>query len=530
MSTADAGPSGPDLRLGFPIDRIPEGGMVAGLVDGEPVLLAKRGAVIHAVGGTCTHYSGPLAEGLIDGDTVHCPLHHACFDLRTGAALRGPALAPLPCYRVERRLDRVFVLGPATSEARTGNSAPGRAPAPARIVIAGAGAAGAAAGFALRRAGYAGQITMIGAEAAAPYDRPNLSKAYLAGNAPADWLPLQPAAAYEAAGIRLTLGVAIAQIDPNARTVSLEDGRVFPFDALLLAPGAQPIRPSMPGVDGPRVFTIRSLADADALLASTATAQNAVVIGAGFLGLEAAASLRARGLGVQVVSPDARPLEKVLGPGLAARIQRLHESHGVVLHLQRSAVEIQASSVLLDSGEQLPADLVVVATGVRPNTALAVRAGLAISRGIQVDRYLETSRSGIFAAGDAVRWPAPRTGELIGCAHWSLAMRMGAAAAGNMLGDRTPFEASPFFWSEHYDEEVKCTGVTEQTGRIEVLTGLPDNQWEQRHWQGDRLVAVATINRDHASLVAELDLERQFATPAARAALGNITGARRSTP
>lgn len=526
MSTNDAGAGGADFRLGFPIDRIPEGGMVAGQVDGTPVLLARRGAVIHAVGAACTHYSGPLAEGVLQGDTIHCPLHHACFDLRTGQVTRGPAIAPLPCYQVERRLDQVFVVGAATTAeprraARRGDAGHG----PARIVVAGAGAAGTAAAFALRRAGYQGQLTLIGAEPAAPYDRPNLSKSYLTGDAPAEWLPLQPAAAYDAAGIRLLLGTPISRIDPAERSVSLVDGRAFPFDALLLAPGAEPVRPPIPGMDDERVHMLRSLGDSDGLIRAAASAKTAVVVGTGFLGLEIAASLRARGLEVSVAGPDTLPLAKILGNALAERVRQLHLAHGVRFHLGRSVTEIATAGVRLDDGTLLPADLVAVATGVRPRTALAERAGLTLDRGIVVDRYLQTSRPGLFAAGDAVRWPAPVTGEPIGCGHWSLAMRMGEAAALNMLGAHTPFEASPFFWSEHYDLQIRCTGITEFTERIEVVPGLMGSQWEQRHWRGDQVVAVTTVERDHASLVAELELERRYATAPARAAVGRTSGA-----
>lgn len=513
----------PDFRLPTPLDRIPEGGMLSGQVDGAPVLLLRRGALCFAVGGTCPHYGAPLSEGLLSGDTLHCPHHHACFDVRTGRPQRGPALTPLPRYRVERHLDTVCVVGEPLAEvtARPPYIAEGR-PAPARIVIVGTGAGGVAAAFALRSAGYAGQLTLIGDESVAPYDRPTLSKGYLAGTASGDWLPLQPDTAYVEREIRLMLGTPVTRIDTATGAVWLADGRTFPFDRLLIAPGAVAVRPELPGLDQSRVITLRRLADVDRLRDLTAAAGHAVVIGAGFLGLEAAASLRARGLAVDVVTPDAVPLQKVLGAELGRRVQRLHEEHGVRMHLGRSVTEIGQREVMLDDRIMLPADLVVVATGVRPDTRLAERAGLALDRGIRVDRYLETSHPGIFAAGDAVRWPDPRSGEYAGCGHWSLAMRMGETAACNMLGALSAFDAVPFFWSEHYDLRINCSGSTDRYDRIEVRGGLPNDQWEQRYWCGDRLVAVATINRDHASLEAELALERQLA-PAHAARLGGVT-------
>jgi apoptosis-inducing factor 3 len=525
MSSAEAGPVGPDLKRGIPVNQITDGGMLAGQVDGEPVLLVRRGAVFYAIGGSCSHYSGTLADGLLVGDTVRCPLHHACFDLRTGEAVHGPAISALPCYDVKRHLELVMVTGlkpPGDAPRQHAALADGRAPT--RIVIVGAGAAGTAAAFALRRAGHAGELTLIGDERAAPYDRPNLSKSYLSGSAAEEWLPLQPPAAYDTAGIRLVLGTAVSRIDPADRTVSLEDGRAFPFDALLIATGANPIRPPIPGMDRPRVRTLRSRADSEALIELATTAHQAVVVGAGFLGLEAAASLSARGLSVQVVSPDAVPLAGPLGSELGAYVQRLHEAHGVRLRLRHSVTTIGEQSVQLEDGTELPAELVVVATGVRPSTVLAARTGLALAKGIQVDQYLETSHRGIFAAGDAVSWPDPRTGELTGCGHWSLAMRMGEVAASNMLGAGVPFVEQPFFWSEHYDLRINCTGNTEKWDRIEVLPGLPSDQWEQRFWRDGVLVGVATINRDHESLEAELALERQLASAPARTGPNAIPG------
>ncbi len=520
MPDSNAAPRVQDFRQPTPIDRIPEGGMLAGQVDGAPVLLIRRGALFFAVGATCPHYGAPLAEGLLSGDTLHCPHHHACFDVRTGRPQRGPALTSLPRFRVERHLDTVSVTGAALAEATSEAPcvAEGRRP-PGRIVVVGTGAGGVGAAFALRAAGYQGQLTLIGSETFAPYDRPTLSKGYLAGTASADRLPLQPEEAYTRREIRRILGTAATRIDTAASAVWLADGRAFPFDRLLLAPGAVPVRPPIPGMDQPRVRTLRSRADVDGLREVATTARHAVVIGAGFLGLEAAASLRARDLTVDVVAPDATPLQKVLGPELGRRVQQLHEGHGVRLHLGRAVSAIGDQNVALDDGTALRADVVIVATGVRPDTRLAERTGLALDRGIRVDRYLETSRAGIFAAGDAVRWPDPRSGEYAGCGHWTLAMRMGETAARNMLGALSAFEAVPFFWSEHYDLRINCSGSTDHYDRIQIRAGLPPDQWEQRYFHGDRLVAVATINRDHASLEAELAIERQLA-PAHAARLG----------
>jgi apoptosis-inducing factor 3 len=502
----DTGPRGPDLRVGVPEAQIPDGGMLEGHFDDEPVILVRRGARFYAVGATCTHYSGPLSEGLVVGDTVRCPWHHACFDLRTGRALGGPALAPVPCYQVERRLDQVVVTGHLRQEPEPPTDI--RPAHPASIVIVGAGAAGIGAALTLRAEGYTGRLTLVDADASAPYDRPNLSKDYLAGSAPEEWLPLRPHEELIDADIDLVLGVPVLRIDPQERTVLLADGRAFPYGALLLATGAEPVRLDLPGMDGPNVETLRSLADSRRLIAKATGARRAVILGAGFLGLEVAASFRKRGLEVHVAAPDQRPLEKVLGRDLGLRIQRLHEEHGVAFHLGHVAAAIGAGAVTLDDGSDIGADLVVVAAGARPRVALASRAGLVLARGIQVDQYLETSIRGIFAAGDVARWPEPRTGRIIGVEHWAFAMRQGQAAARNMLGAHQPFLTVPFFWSQHYDVQINYVGHADQYDRLEIVPGLPPDQWEQHYLVGDTVVAVATIGRDRESLEAEATIER----------------------
>jgi apoptosis-inducing factor 3 len=272
----------PDFSQGIPVADLVEGGMILGRVAGEAVVLARNGGALFAIGAECTHYHGPLAEGVLVADTVRCPWHHACFSLRTGEALRAPALDPVACWRVEQQNGKIFVrekLEPAARPAR----APTRAP-PQSIVIIGGGAAGNAAAEVLRREGYAGPVTILSADEAGPYDRPNLSKDYLAGNAPEEWIPLRSADFYRAQGIELQLGARVAAIDPGDREVRLTGGRRYPYGALLLATGAEPVRLTIPGSDLPQVHYLRSLADSRALIAKAMTSRRAVVIGASFIG------------------------------------------------------------------------------------------------------------------------------------------------------------------------------------------------------------------------------------------------------
>jgi NADPH-dependent 2,4-dienoyl-CoA reductase/sulfur reductase-like enzyme/nitrite reductase/ring-hydroxylating ferredoxin subunit len=511
----DKGPelAGPDLTQGVALAQIEEGGMLLGHAGGEPVLVVRRGEELFAIGAQCTHYGGPLAEGLLVGDTVRCPWHHACFSLRTGEPLRAPALDPVARWQVEQREGKGFVGVKLERAARPPRE--DRAGAPRSVVIVGGGAAGNAAAEMLRREGYAGRITLLSADESVPSDRPNLSKAYLAGTAPEEYAFLRTPDFYRQHDVDLQLGARVARIDTVSREVQLEDGSRHDYDALLLATGAEPVRLETPGSDLPHVRYLRTFADSRALVERALAARRAVVIGASFIGLEVAASLRARGVEVDVVGPDAIPMEKVLGPAAGTFLRGLHERHGVTFHLGTTAASIDESSVTLKSGERVPADLVVVGIGVRPAIALAERAGLALDRGVKVDAHLETSIPGIFAAGDIARWPDPHTGDSLRIEHWVVAERQGQTAARNILGGRERFEAVPFFWTEHYDFTLSYVGHAERWDEA-ALEGRLDAETQDctiTYRRGGRTLAVATVHRDLAGLRAESELESTEAPP-----------------
>ncbi|HYM18374.1 MAG TPA: FAD-dependent oxidoreductase, partial [Micropepsaceae bacterium] len=393
---ADNEKPAPDLTIGVDAGALKDGGMLLGKAGEDDVLLVRRGARLHAVSAHCTHYHGPLADGLVVGHTIRCPWHHACFDLSTGDAVRAPALSPLDCWKVEQHDGKIFVrekLSPQRPE-----FAP-RGAQPDKIVIVGGGGAGFAAAEMLRRVGFERSITILSDDDAAPVDRPNLSKDYLAGNAPEDWVPLRPDSFYADNGIDLKLKAKVVKLDPRAREVGLADGSSIAYDRLLLATGAEPVRLPLPGADLPHVHTLRSLKDCRAIIKGAGEAKRAVVMGASFIGLEVAAALRARGLEVHVVAPEKRPMERILGPQMGDLIRAIHEEHGVIFHLEDTASEIGPNSIKLKSGSSLAAELVVVGVGVKPRIELAEKSGLAIEKGIKVNAQLETSAPGIFAAG-----------------------------------------------------------------------------------------------------------------------------------
>jgi NADPH-dependent 2,4-dienoyl-CoA reductase/sulfur reductase-like enzyme/nitrite reductase/ring-hydroxylating ferredoxin subunit len=481
--------------------------MLLGHVDKDPVLLARRGDEIFAIDATCSHYGGPLAQGLMVGDTVRCPWHHACFSLRTGQTLRAPALSPLACWSVEQRADMVFVRQRKKAPEPKGNLGAATAGSPGKIVIVGGGASGFAAVEKLRREQWQGGIVMLSDDDAPPVDRPNLSKDYLAGSAPEDWIPLRPDSYYAENNIELRRAASVVDIDVRAQQIALATGDRIPYDRLLLATGAEPVRLAILGADLPHVRILRSLADCRAIIKLATTAPQAVVLGASFIGLEVAAALRARKIEVHVVAPEKRPMERVLGPQMGDFVRALHEEYGVIFHLEDTASAIEGNKIILKGGKTLAADIVVAGIGVRPRTQLAEKAGIALDRGVLVDSYLKTNAPGIFAAGDIARWPDPHCGDNIRVEHWVVAERQGQTAAINMLGGREPFTAVPFFWSQHYDVPINYVGHAEKWDDLTIEGDIAAKDCLLSYKRQGRVLAVASIGRDADSLRAELAME-----------------------
>ncbi len=376
------------------------------------------------------------------------------------------------------------------------------------MVIIGGGAAGFAAAEVMRRDGYGGEITMLSSDDAPPVDRPNLSKDYLAGSAPEEWVPLRPDEFYADSKIDLRLSTSVEAINAKAKQVVLAGGKTLPYDRLLLATGAEPVKLPIPGSDQPHVHTLRSLADSRAIIADAKNVKRAIVIGASFIGLEVAASLRAREIEVHVVAPEQRPMERILGPDMGDFVRALHEEHGVIFHLGDTVVAIDGHRAALKSGGTLEAELVVVGVGVRPRLALAEQAGLKVDRGVVVNAQLETSMPGIYAAGDIARWSDPHSGGNIRVEHWVVAERQGQTAARNMMGLPEAFDAVPFFWSQHYDVPINYVGHAERWDEIAIDGDIKGRDCLLRYKSGGRVLAVASIYRDVDNLKAELAMER----------------------
>ncbi|MGH8128165.1 MAG: FAD-dependent oxidoreductase [Gammaproteobacteria bacterium] len=505
MSKTNA-PAGPNFTAGVPVSDLDEGEPLLGHVGEDGVILVRRGEDVHAVSAKCTHYGGPLAKGLVVGDTVRCPYHHACFSLRNGEVLNAPGMAPLPCWEVERAGDTVRVARkkPATER---GAWQANQHDLPEKIVIVGAGAAGNTAAEALRWHGYTGAITLLDAGPDLPPDRPNLSKDYLAGDAPEEWVPLRGEGDYKKRDIELLRNARVKSIDTKQHHVHLDDGTELAYDKLLLATGADPVKLPIPGADAKHVHTLRSTGDSRAIIAAIeAGAKRAVVIGASFIGLEVAASLIKRKLEVHVVAPEDIPLARVFGERLGRFIRELHESKGVHFHLGHGVKGIDTDIVELDDGSRLAADLIVIGVGVRPAIALAKDAGLEVDNGVVVDAYLRTSDPDIYAAGDIAAWPDDATGERLRVEHWAVAEQQGRVAARNLLGAGETYHQVPFFWSQHYDVSINYVGHATHWDRIEE-DGDPDkHDCAFSYYLNDKHLAVASIFRDRYSLEVEAEM------------------------
>jgi len=486
--------TGPDLEAGVAEADVREGVPLLGHARGEAIVIVRDQGRVHAVGATCTHYGGPLAEGIVAGGGIRCPWHHACFDLATGTA-HGPALAAIACYDVALEGGKLRV-------GAKREPLPAPILTPASVVIVGAGAAGVACAEALRAEGHAGMITLVAGEGTDPVDRPNLSKDYLAGNAPEEWVYLRTTDQLAERAIDLVQDPATA-IDPAEKTVTLRSGRELSYDALLLATGAEAIRLPLPGADLPHVHTLRSLSDSKAI-AQQASAGPVVVIGASFIGLEAAASLRARDADVTVVGPESVPLARVLGETVGAFVKQVHEGKGVRFELGRKPTAITPDGVVLDDGRTLPAKLVVMGVGVRPRLDLASAAGLPVDKGVLVDAQLRAA-PGVWAAGDIARFPW--YGDLVRIEHWQVAVRHGQAVARSMLG-RTSGTDVPFFWSQHHDVTLGYVGHAEAFDHAEIHGDLEARDAHVVYRQGATIKAVVTIGRDTLALEVEAAMER----------------------
>jgi len=498
---------GPDFTQGIASADLAPGAMLRGTVGEAPVVLVRSEAGLRAFSAKCTHLGAMLDTGILAGGEIRCPWHHARFSADTGEAVAAPAFAPLDCYRVEERDGRITV--GARSEAKAPHAAP---TAPEQIVILGTGAAGFACAFELAKRGAGGSVTLIGEEADAPYDRTACSKQYLAGKKERGGVAFKETDFLTDNGVTLRTGARVEAIDPMGQTIQLTGGETLAFDALVIATGAAPQRLGTPGFDRSNVHVLRSLGDADAIIAAAGEGKRALIVGASFIGLEAAASLRGRGVEVDVVAPGEIPMRKVLGEEVGRMIRALHEENGVRFHAGKVRSYDGARAVLED-GTDLPADFVVLGLGVSPRVALAAEAGLELASpedggGILVDGRLETSYPGIFAAGDVASLRRASGEGRQRIEHWVHAERQGQHVARVLLGQGERFEEVPFFWSAHYGTSLRYVGHADGVATAEMDGSAEARDFALRIRDDTGGEAVVTCKRDKVSLQTEAEWER----------------------
>ena len=502
--------------------------------DTELVLVRARGHV-HAYPAHCPHAGGPLAEGLLNGDRLMCPWHHACFSAHTGDLLEPPAQDALVRFDVVTQGDDLYVNLPDDfPESRVPDMTPPD-PADERVfAILGAGAAGSAAAEALRQAGFAGRVLLISEDAAPPYDRTVLSKEYL--GEPSD-PALRGKNFYDANGLELHLNRTVLRVDPAEQALTFADGEALRYDALLLATGSKPVPLDVPGTRLGGVFYLRTLSDAERLAESAGDGGRAVVVGGSFIGLECAASLRKKGLDVTVVMPGERPFAKPLGPEVGEMFRAFHEEQSVTFVTGTKVAAFGGDerivSVTLENGQTLPADLVVVGTGVQPALPELVGVALEEDGGVSVDGTLKLrgEHGPVYAVGDLAHFPDPHSGsssgESVRVEHWRVALQHGRAAARALLGETEPFSGVPFFWTKQYGVSFRYIGHAPGWDECVIDGDLGERTFLAYYLKENRVVAVFGVGRDPELCAAEEALRLAVTPTAAEVRGGPVAWAAR---
>ncbi|RJP81044.1 MAG: pyridine nucleotide-disulfide oxidoreductase [Candidatus Zixiibacteriota bacterium] len=489
-----------ELRLAH-VDDLSDGEMKIFSQDGVEVLLVRIDGRYHALGPHCTHYGAPLDQGVLHGERIVCPWHAAQFSAVTGGLVEPPGLNVLPRYEVEIRGGEVIVKVPERIQAGVIPSLgrPDYQQDDRTFAILGAGAAGYSAAQAMREAGYQGRIVLVTREEHAPYDRPTLSKSYLAGDMEPEGLPLRQDSFYADYGIELMLGREAVGVSPAHKEILFAAGQPLAFDKLLIATGGLPRTLNLPGAALDHLFVLRSRVDSDNIIRA-AQGTRVAVVGASFIAMEAAAALTKRGLQVTVIAPEAVPFERVFGRDIGGLLQRQHEERGVTFRLSSTVARFEGANrveaVGLEDGSRVEADLVILGIGVRPATDfLADSFNLQPDGSLEVDEHFRV-RGEIYAAGDIATCPDPRTGEMIRIEHWRTAEQQGRHAGFHMAGIEVPYEAVPFFWTSQAGLSLRYLGHA--PGWEEVIThgDLDSRRFLAWYVREGRIAAVAGSKRD----------------------------------
>ncbi len=471
------------------------------------ILLSRINDTYYAIGGCCTHYDAPLSEGLLVGDHVVCPWHHAVFNAVSGLSEEPPALEDVPHYevyvedsmvkiKIPKRKDESLTKRPNKFD--TGQDA-------RTFIIIGAGAAGDSAAATLRHNGFPGKIIMITKEDSIPYDRTSLNKGFLRGISDEGSLPLRSRDFYAQHSIGLMEKNEVTGIDKESRLVLLDNGESYAYDRLLIATGGRPNNLDVPGSGLDNIFTMRTLADAKKIRNASGERKNVVVVGASFIGLECAFSLTESGCSVTVVAPEDVPFAPLFGEEIGTLFKTLHEDRKVTFKLGATVDAFngdkQVRKAVLSNGEEIPADMVIIGIGITPNTDFLENFTHSDDGGIPADHYL-CADDNIYAAGDIVQFPYWKTGKPVRIEHWRTAQQLGICAAQNMLGKEIPFHGVPFFWSSQLGLHFRYVGYAGTWDDIRVAGDIPSRDFVAYYLENGSIEAAAGINRDKEILAA----------------------------
>jgi apoptosis-inducing factor 3 len=496
-------------------------GMRSVEVGPEKILLIRDDQTVHAIGATCPHAGAPLEQGIRSGNRIVCPWHKATFCIHTGALLEPPAVDRIPRYNARIEGQRILVSVEPDPPMRP------TPPADQRVfAIIGAGAAGALAAQTLRETGCNGRIVMLDRDNRVPYDRTVLSKYVLSGAPNAEKSPLQSQAWYRQHRIERRTAE-VTTLDATQKRIECADGFALRYDAALLATGAAPRLPKLPGAHLQNVFLLRSRQDADAILAQAERSERAVVLGASFIGMEVAASLRERGLEVTVIGKETAPFERQLGARIGNVFVSLHQKHGVRFRLGQQIKALEGDGrvqvVTLADGTRLAADLVVVGFGVRPVTHCLRGVALNPDGGVPVDATLQAA-DGLYAAGDIASFPLQGDGPPTRVEHWRVAEQHGRIAGLNMAGQGgrkggeqgARYDAVPVFWTIQYMKRLDYIGHATDWDEIIVHGDLEKPEFLAYYVKHRKVIAAAGLDRDQdtAALI-ELFNQRRDWTPEA---------------
>ena len=484
------------------INQINDGEMKAVKVDEKnKILLTKVDNKIFAVGASCTHYGAPLEDGVLFNGKIICPWHHACFSAKNGDLIEPPALNSLPNYSVKIENENIIVMLPEEIESSRTPSMSKRDNENLNTnVIIGGGAAGNAAAQSMREAGFTGGITIITQENRSPYDRPNLSKDYLAGEAEKEWMPLRPKEFYDEYDINIMYQKKVVGINNERKVVILEKDEEVSFEKLLIATGGVPIKLDVPGANLSNIFYLRSHDNSDEIIEGANNKSKIVIIGSSFIALESASSLKKRlNSDITVISHAEIPFKNILGDEIGKMIQSTHEKNGIKFKLNSTVKKFEGKTkvekIILESGEIIETDLVIIGIGVKPETSFLRDFKLENDGSILVNKYFEVEEN-MYAAGDMVTFHNSTENSKMRIEHWRTAEQHGRIAGFNMAGRKAEYTSVPFFWTQQDGINLNYVGHATKWDDIITWGNVDSKDFISFYFNDNKLLAAVAMNHD----------------------------------